>query len=85
MYKCPDIECTSCGDFNQSANRGNCNTCLSNYEVVDTRCVLRCGDGAFDSGEECDEGNMVSGDGCSSSCLIESGWVCVGYGVNTCY
>lgn len=38
-----------------------------------------CGDGIstwWD--EQCDDGNSASGDGCSASCQIESGWVCVG-------
>lgn len=35
-----------------------------------------CGDGLLDLGEMCDDGNMGDGDGCSSSCEIESGWVC---------
>jgi cysteine-rich repeat protein len=30
-----------------------------------------CGDNFTDSGEECDDGNNVSGDGCSSTCFIE--------------
>ncbi|MDP7457505.1 MAG: DUF4215 domain-containing protein, partial [Candidatus Woesearchaeota archaeon] len=30
-----------------------------------------CGDGILDSGEECDDGNSVSSDGCSSSCTNE--------------
>jgi len=30
-----------------------------------------CGDGAVDSGEQCDDGNNVSGDGCSATCAIE--------------
>src|SRR5688500_8364581 len=34
-----------------------------------------CGDGVVD-GEECDDGNALSGDGCSASCAEESGWVC---------
>lgn len=34
-----------------------------------------CGDGKWDAslGEECDDGNTVSGDGCSASCKCESG------------
>ncbi|MBI1970492.1 DUF4215 domain-containing protein [Candidatus Woesearchaeota archaeon] len=36
-----------------------------------------CGDGILESGEQCDDRNIVSGDGCSSSCsIIESGWTC---------
>jgi cysteine-rich repeat protein len=27
----------------------------------------------------CDDGNVISGDGCSSTCAIEAGWNC-GYG-----
>jgi cysteine-rich repeat protein len=30
-----------------------------------------CGDGHKDPGEQCDDGNMMSGDGCSSSCTVE--------------
>jgi cysteine-rich repeat protein len=35
-----------------------------------------CGDGVLLVGEQCDDGNSESGDGCSSSCQIESGYVC---------
>ena len=30
-----------------------------------------CGNNIVDSGEECDDGNVVDGDGCSATCLIE--------------
>jgi len=30
-----------------------------------------CGNGIVEAGEECDDGNSVNGDGCSSTCLIE--------------
>jgi cysteine-rich repeat protein len=30
-----------------------------------------CGDGIVDIGEECDDGNTVDGDGCSSTCVLE--------------
>jgi len=33
-----------------------------------------CGDGVLSRGEECDDGNTVSGDGCDSLCLIECGF-----------
>lgn len=26
--------------------------------------------------EECDDGNSVSGDGCSSDCTVEEGYLC---------
>jgi len=34
-----------------------------------TNCTVpRCGDGVFDAGEVCDDGNTTDGDGCSSDC-----------------
>ena len=40
-------------------------------------CVSLCGDGNFSpSVEDCDDGNLVSGDGCDSECNIESGYHC---------
>ncbi|CEL97712.1 unnamed protein product [Vitrella brassicaformis CCMP3155] len=42
-----------------------------------TECRAVCGDGIFVQEEEsCDDGNLVDGDGCSSQCLIEEGWLC---------
>ena len=36
-----------------------------------TTCVLpTCGDGGVDTGEECDDGNLVDGDTCSSLCTL---------------
>jgi len=37
-----------------------------------------CGDGVIEGSEECDDGDTVDGDGCSSTCTIESGWGCSG-------
>lgn len=33
--------------------------------------VPMCGDGILDGGEQCDDGNLTSGDGCSASCQLE--------------
>ncbi len=33
---------------------------------------MTCGDGVLDGGEECDDGNTTSGDGCSSTCAWET-------------
>ncbi len=35
-----------------------------------------CGDGSWNKGEDCDDGNTVSGDGCSETCQVEIGYVC---------
>ena len=37
----------------------------------------QCGDGMLGNGEECDDGNLLSTDGCSSSCTIEAGCLAV--------
>lgn len=37
-----------------------------------------CGDGIKEGAEQCDDGNTVSGDGCSSSCGVEPGFICSG-------
>ena len=41
---------------------------LDDVCVVGIPRVARCGDGIVDPGEECDDGNNVSGDGCSATC-----------------
>lgn len=33
--------------------------------------VTGCGNKTIETGEECDDGNVISGDGCSSNCQIE--------------
>ncbi len=35
-----------------------------------------CGNALPDEAEECDDGNTLSGDGCSSRCELEQGWTC---------
>ena len=46
-----------------------------------------CGDGINAGVNECDDGNTLSHDGCSSKCRIESGWACTqsnSGGVDSC-
>ncbi len=38
--------------------------------------LAACGDGSLDPGEQCDDGNTTSCDGCSSSCEEECTWTC---------
>src|ERR1043165_2005800 len=38
----------------------------------DNVCLPGCGDGVQQTGEQCDDGNFASHDGCSSSCLTEA-------------
>jgi cysteine-rich repeat protein len=63
-----------------------CYTCTPTAEVcdgLDNDCNLQvdeggvcntCGNGILDPGETCEDGNAVSGDGCSAACLQEPGW-----------
>ncbi|RYE77035.1 MAG: hypothetical protein EOO74_07545, partial [Myxococcales bacterium] len=43
-----------------------------------TDCLLVpvCGDGKIGSGEACDDGDVDSGDGCSATCTVETGYIC---------
>jgi cysteine-rich repeat protein len=43
-----------------------------------------CGDGLVESGEVCDDGNRIAGDGCSATCTVESGATCNGTAPTTC-
>ncbi len=35
-----------------------------------------CGDGILRQGEQCDDGNLIGGDGCSAICHLNPGWTC---------
>jgi cysteine-rich repeat protein len=45
--------------------------CASGQSCQGGVCAVRCGDGIVGAGETCDDGNTVSGDGCSSACISE--------------
>lgn len=40
--------------------------------------TVACGDGVVETGEACDDSNVDGSDGCSSTCTVETGWVCSG-------
>jgi cysteine-rich repeat protein len=45
--------------------------------IVPARTVCtRCGNLVVELGEQCDDGNTVSGDGCSATCTVEPGFSC---------
>ncbi len=48
-------------------SRGRVNGLLTTQELSPT-----CGNGIVQSGEQCDDGNNINGDGCSSVCSVES-------------
>ena len=54
-------------------------TCVQGYSGsgIVGECSVVCGDGrTMQDEEECDDGNRVSGDGCSQDCIIEPNVVC---------
>ena len=46
--------------------------CASGQSCTSGVCAVRCGDGVVGSGETCDDGNTVGGDGCSMLCQSET-------------
>ncbi|KAA0150819.1 hypothetical protein FNF28_07209 [Cafeteria roenbergensis] len=73
---CEDPDAASAGSSTSSSTQGGefARTCVVASPRSSTRSL--CNNGFREVGEECDDGNTVSGDGCSSTCSIESGWVC---------
>jgi len=57
----------------QSACSNSCNVCNQRLEGA---CWSVCGDGIRAGPEQCDDGNGMNDDGCSSACTLESGWRC---------
>ncbi|EKX40454.1 hypothetical protein GUITHDRAFT_113482 [Guillardia theta CCMP2712] len=51
-------------------------TCLIGYLGDGFTCAPICGDGLKQPEEGCDDGNTDLGDGCSSHCTVEEGFVC---------
>jgi cysteine-rich repeat protein len=56
-----------CGRF-ETFSRNSASEVLGKKPSV--ACNLSCGNGAYDDGEECDDGDLVDGDGCDSNCRI---------------
>ena len=46
------------------------------YSCADEPPPSDCGNSLLDAGEQCDDGNTYSGDGCSNFCEVEDGWQC---------
>ena len=77
-----------CEDGNTANSDGCSSTCTieTGYEcdgggynpaAVDT-CTPICGDGLRIGTEACDDADTDDGDGCSSTCVVESGFACIG-------
>jgi cysteine-rich repeat protein len=58
----------ACADeLHQVAEITETNNCATSNQFT----VTQCGNGVLESGEACDDGNVTSGDGCSSTCTID--------------
>ena len=75
-YSC-NSNCLSCYS-NSIFTCFKCPSSTHSFFSADTYCKEVCGDGKKFGAYECDDGNTVSGDGCSSTCYIEKGWQCSG-------
>lgn len=69
-----------CDDGNSIGSDGCSNMCMiesgwrcegqpSKCEMIPVVTIM-CGDGKKEGSEECDDGNTVNGDGCSSTCKV---------------
>ena len=98
---CPNDNWCSAGDqnpcpFGSSSPQGSgvISDCRCNYgwygsiSFESDTCSSICGDGVRVNLEACDDGNKVTGDGCSYACTIEPGWTCTmneASGLDICY
>ena len=60
-----------CGTQFAECDTPNENYCTSECHNAGNENKVSCGNGVIEAGEACDDGNMVSGDGCSLNCLRE--------------
>lgn len=70
-----------CGDGAIDTLCERCDDGAGNSDTAPNACrtdcqPARCGDGAVDSGETCDDGNTTGCDGCSAECVVETGLGC---------
>lgn len=75
----PEAKPGGCDDANVDANDGCSAKCRVEPGFVCTGapsvCTQPCGNGKLEAGEECDDKNSASGDGCNA-CAIEHGFAC---------
>jgi cysteine-rich repeat protein len=69
--------CLICNRANKFQLVGGTCVCQKYHELVQDSCKDICGDGKLFS-LACDDGNKISGDGCSSTCKVEYRYICEG-------
>jgi len=66
----------STGGSGSPGSTGGSGNGSQNHVEPPTGPTPNCGDGVQDMGEDCDDGNMIGGDGCSAACRVEEGFMC---------
>lgn len=74
---CAMCTMTGCLDCSSKTVCRVCDTTLFFLNATTSACDEICGDG-FLFFLQCDDGNNIDGDGCSSTCVIEQDYACVG-------
>jgi cysteine-rich repeat protein len=59
-----------------SAGAGSGTNTTTTSSTADRCYPVGCGDGKITCAEQCDDGNVKNGDGCSSACRVETGFLC---------
>jgi len=65
IYQSNTLKARACHDGQQSV------IVSAVFDIDQKYCPAFCGDGKLDPGEQCDDGNNISGDGCSATCQKE--------------
>jgi cysteine-rich repeat protein len=73
---CTNTDETCTYNRNDDAFACVCAPGLSRNLEDSSGCAVYCGDGRKSAVEACDDGNLLAGDGCDSSCLVETSFVC---------
>lgn len=77
---CTQLIRSTCSRTSSSANSVNSSSAVSSRGSSSSSCPSMptpgCGNRHKEGAEQCDDGNIVNGDGCSSTCVIETGWQC---------
>jgi len=82
---CVVAQCPFCGDGILNSEEEQCDSvegCTSEctietgWSCAGNNCG-KCGNGKLEAAEECDDGDMASGDGCGPKCQIEEAFACV--------
>src|SRR3989339_428123 len=81
MGSCENWKCVACAPSCSPSCVCAANTCTGSAcsdgcsgTCAGTKCCSTCGDSLIQCSETCDDGNVLSGDGCSNVCEIEPGY-----------